>query len=75
MARKRNKLNNIDYQTAEYWNRLLAAEGLAMDKGRDPRLVYSEDLGVIEAAQRRREDGRARPEGHGPDRDTNGDSH
>lgn len=40
MARKRmiaGKLYNP--RTPEYWNRILSKAGLAVDKGRDPRLI------------------------------------
>lgn len=44
MARKRKALQKVDYQSKEYWNRLLAEEGLSMERGKHPRrLVYVGD--------------------------------
>ncbi len=40
MARKREKLKGLDYQSPEYWNRLLAQEGLSLSSGIHPRLSY-----------------------------------
>ena len=40
MARKRKKLEDLDYQTREYWNRLLAQDGLTMSQGLHPKLSY-----------------------------------
>jgi hypothetical protein len=40
MARKRKKLKTLEYNSREYWNRLLAEDGLSLDQGRDPRLLY-----------------------------------
>lgn len=44
-----------DVESREYWNRLLVKKGLAMDRGRDPRLVYvgsGVDLETLEGALR-----------------------
>lgn len=54
MARKRKKLRHLNYQSREYWNRLLAQEGLTMYEGLDKRLIYSPDLTVIEKLERGR---------------------
>lgn len=67
MARKRKTLKDLDYQSLEYWNRLLAEEELSVDQGADPRLLYvgdSKDVEHIEGA-RRTDDGRtpAKPQG------------
>jgi hypothetical protein len=51
MARKRNKLRKIDYNSLEYWNALLVQEGLGTDTGRDPRLIpvgNFYELGILE---------------------------
>jgi hypothetical protein len=48
MARKRKKLNHLEYKSKEYWNRLLAAEGLSLEQGCDPRLVYGGGAAEIE---------------------------
>ena len=40
MARKRKGLEHLDYNSQEYWNRVLVDEGLSMDRGRDPRVIY-----------------------------------
>jgi hypothetical protein len=63
MARKRADLKKLDYQSAEYWNRLLADDGLSLEQGRHPKLLYvgdSVDLEYIEGA-RRTDSGRVRP--------------
>lgn len=60
MARKREKLKDLDYQSPEYWNRLLAEEGMSLDQGLNPKLSYagdSKDLEYVEGA-RRTDDGR-----------------
>ena len=54
MARKRKNLKHLDYSSKEYWNRLLSADGLAVDSGRDPRLIpigNSTDLETLERIQ------------------------
>jgi len=38
--RKRKKLKGINPNSREYWNELLAREGLTMWAGVDPRLSY-----------------------------------
>jgi hypothetical protein len=40
MARKRKALRKIDYKSPEYWNRLLASEGLSMERGTSRRVTY-----------------------------------
>jgi len=40
MARKREKLKHLNYESQEYWNRLLAQEGLSLDQGLHPNLIY-----------------------------------
>jgi hypothetical protein len=40
MARKRKKLQGFDYNSPEYWNRLLAEDTLSMEQGRNPKLTY-----------------------------------
>lgn len=70
MARKRKKLKDLDYESPEYWNRLLAEEGLTMEQGNNPKLVYvgsSDDLSVVEEYQSGDRTGRVRPKGFGPD--------
>jgi hypothetical protein len=55
MARKRRALRSVDYQTKEYWNKLLAQEGLSVDAGRHPKLSYvggAVDIEYIEGARR-----------------------
>lgn len=39
MARKRKKLRGFDYQSVEYWNRLLVEEDLSVDRGYHPNKV------------------------------------
>ena len=40
MARKRKNLKHLGYSSAEYWNRLLVEEGLAVDRGKSKKLLY-----------------------------------
>jgi hypothetical protein len=40
MARKRKKLKGLDYNSKEYWNRLLNQDGLSVDSGRSGNLLY-----------------------------------
>ena len=61
MARKRKKLKHLDYKSREYWNRLLAQEGLTMYAGMDKRLVYSPDLEKLEAMRVMEKTGRIMP--------------
>jgi len=54
MARKRKSLKTLDYNSGEYWNRLLVQEGLDVDSGRDPRLIPiggSRELEALERSQ------------------------
>jgi hypothetical protein len=70
MARKRKKLKDLDYESSEYWNKLLAQEGLTMDAGReDKRIVYVGDSGAIDRIQEdqsQRETGRVLPKPTSP---------
>jgi hypothetical protein len=52
MARKRQKLKGLDYTSREYWNRLLSMEGLAVDAGRDPRLIPIGNSNELETLER-----------------------
>ncbi len=49
MARKREKLRDLDYQTPEYWDRLLREEGLSMEAGTSRRITYVGDSNTLEA--------------------------
>jgi hypothetical protein len=72
MARKRKNLKHLDYQSEEYWNRLLAEEGLAVDTGRHPKLVLvggSSELVVVEKMEFGKRFGRVRPKGASSDSD------
>jgi len=40
MARKREALKHLDYNSKEYWNRLLAEDGLSVDQGKSKKLLY-----------------------------------
>ena len=53
MARKRKLLKTLAYCSGEYWNRLLVQEGLAMDSGRDPRLIPVGGSRELEGLERR----------------------
>ena len=62
MARKRKKLQHLDYESKEYWNRLLAEDKLTLLQGLDPRLLHvgsGSDLETLAGTQRR--DGRKLP--------------
>ena len=65
MARKREKLKDLDYSSREYWNRLLAEEGMSMSAGLNlHRLVYtgdSQSLDKIQEEQSERDTGRVPP--------------
>jgi hypothetical protein len=55
MARKRAGLAKLDYQSLEYWNKLLAKGGLTMRQGLHPKLSYvggGRDVEYIEGARR-----------------------
>lgn len=67
MARKRKKLRHLDYNSREYWNRLLAQEGMSMSQGQHPKLVYSGALDRLELVLVKRRTGKVSPKGHGPD--------
>lgn len=51
MARKRAKLKKWDYNSREYWNRLLAMEGLSLSAGLNRHLVYVGDSGKLDKTQ------------------------
>jgi len=40
MARKRKKLQELDYGSQEYWNRLLSQDGLSVNRGKSEKLLY-----------------------------------
>ena len=65
MARKREKLKDLDYSSREYWNRLLSEEGMSMSAGLNlHRLVYtgdSQSLDKIQEEQSERDTGRVPP--------------
>lgn len=61
MARKRQKLKHLDYNSKEYWNRLLAQEGLTLYAGMDKRLVYSPDIEKLESMRVMEKTGRIQP--------------
>lgn len=53
MARKREGLRDLDYQSPKYWEKLLREEGLSMERGTSRRLTYvggTKTLESIEAA-------------------------
>jgi len=52
MARKRKALKGLDYNSSEYWNRLLAEEGLSMSRGLNPdRVAYVGDTQMLDKIQ------------------------
>lgn len=55
MARKRKALKEIEYNSTEYWNKLLNQEGLSVDRGRSKKLLYAggtSDIELLESARR-----------------------
>ncbi len=40
MARKRKKLQDLEYNSQSYWEKLLTLDGLSMERGRSDRLSY-----------------------------------
>lgn len=49
MARKRKNLKKLDYQSAEYWERLLVDEGLSMERGRSKRVSYVGGTAILDS--------------------------
>ena len=72
MARKRKTLQSLDYNSQEYWNKLLVEEGLAVEVGRHPKLILvggSTELEIIEKMEKARQEHRCTPKGTPPDSD------
>ena len=72
MARKRKALKHLDYQSVEYWNRLLTQEGLSVEAGRHPKLVLvggSAELVIVEKMEFGKQSGHVKPRGAAPDSD------
>jgi hypothetical protein len=65
LARKRKKLKDLEYGSKEYWNRLLAEDGLSMSAGLNlNKLVYvgdSQALNKIQEGLSQKETGRIPP--------------
>jgi hypothetical protein len=65
MARKRDKLKHLDYDSREYWNRLLVQEGLSMSAGLQlDKEIYvgdSQMLDLIQEEQSGKSTGRTPP--------------
>ena len=52
MARKREKLKHLDYNSREYWNRLLVQEGLSMSAGLQmDKEIYVGDSQMLDLVQ------------------------
>lgn len=69
MARKRKKLRHLNYNSKEYWNRLLAAEKMSMSQGRNPKLIYdgdSYDLDRLQIGLQWQRTGRVMPKPQAP---------
>jgi hypothetical protein len=51
--RKRKNLQHLGYDSSEYWNRVLAQEGLSMSQGEHPKLVNMspDTLEIVERYQ------------------------
>lgn len=64
MARKRTKLKRLDYQSPEYWERLLRSEGLSMKAGTTRRIVYVGDATVLDSIAGARQAGTLAPLDH-----------
>ncbi len=70
MARKRKKLNHLDYNSRAYWEGVLRQENLPMSRGRHNKLVYvggTEELVFIEKYQGQMNLKGQNKLGHGPD--------
>lgn len=55
MARKRKNLSHLDYNSTEYWNRLLVEEKLSIDRGKSKKLLYiggATDVEMLELVRR-----------------------
>ena len=70
MARKRKKLKDLDYKSKDYWNKLLAEEGLSLLAGLGSgKLSYVGDtrtMDRIQEDQSQRETGRTMPKPAAP---------
>jgi hypothetical protein len=70
MARKRKKLKDLDYKSKDYWNKLLAEEGLSLSAGLGSgKLSYVGDtrtMDRIQEDQSQRETGRTMPKPAAP---------
>ena len=51
MARKRTGLRDLNYQSPEYWERLLREEGLSMERGTSRRLTYVGGTKTLESIE------------------------
>jgi len=57
MARKRKKLKHLPYESPEYWDKLLAEDGLSMEAGTTRRITYVGDTKALEDIEARQEFG------------------
>jgi hypothetical protein len=66
VARKRKALKDLDYNSKEYWNRLLVQEGLSMSQGLNPdKVAYvgdSQQLDKIQESMSQKDTGRTLPD-------------
>ena len=75
MYRKRKKLKGLNPESSEYWNELLAREGLTMWDGLNPKLSYIGSGEQVESVKGMRDSQkliggkRVKPTGYGPDSD------
>lgn len=51
MARKRATLKDLDYQSPQYWEKLLREDGLSMEAGTSRRLTYVGDSNALESIE------------------------
>ena len=70
LARKRKKLKDLDYNSVEYWNKLLVEEGMSLSAGLGSgKLVYiggTRTMDRIQEDQSQRETGRTMPKPAAP---------
>lgn len=49
MARKRNGLRNLNYQSQAYWDKLLKQDGFSMEAGTSRRVTYVGTTATLES--------------------------
>jgi hypothetical protein len=75
MPRKSKKINRVNPNSQEYWNAILAKEGLTLWEGSSPKMSYVEGTAQLERIEGHRQieklvgGRRVKPLGHPPDFD------